>query len=198
MPYTIKNKAPIPKAEAGKIVRERFSELTATELKNKSALIINRLIDSDSFNFADKIFTYLSVSENIVNTRPLIDAAQGRGKSVFLPKKNRSGGIPGRFQFTEYNELIQNEIGLLEPGIGIEEDLSDIDLVILPCVAVSLLGERIGFEKMNYNALLKNSFAPKIVLAFEFQIFNRIEYERLDIRVDRIITERRILNTRGF
>lgn len=198
MPHTLKNKAPIPKAEARKIVQERSGELTETELKNKSALIIERLADSDSFNYADKIFTYLSVSHKIVNTKSLIDIAQGRGKSVFLPKKGRSGSIPGRSQFIGFNKLIQNDLGFLEPGIGIEEDLSDIDLIILPCQAVSLLGERIGFEKMNYNSLLRNSFTLKVVLAFEFQIFNRIEYEPQDIRIDRIITERRIINTREF
>lgn len=196
MPNTLKNKAPIPKVEARKTVLERFNELTETERKNKSALIIERLIDSDDFNYAKKIFAYLSVSENIVNTKLLIDIAEGHGKSVFLPKKSRPGTLPGRFQFTDYNKLIRNDLGFLEPQIGIQEDLSDIDLVILPCEAVSLLGERIGFEQMNYNLLLKNSFAPKIVLAFEFQIFNRIEYERKDIRIDRIITERRTIYTR--
>lgn len=198
MPYTLKNKAPIPKAEARKTARERFNELTETERKNKSALIIERLVDSDDFNYAKKIFAYLSVSDTIVNTKPLIDIALGRGKSVFLPKKNRPGALPGRFQFTDYDKLIRNDLGFLEPQIGIQEDLSDIDLVILPCEAVSLLGERIGFERMNYNLLLKNSFVPKIVLAFDFQIFNRIEYERQDIRIDRIITERRTIFTREF
>jgi len=198
MPHTFRYKAPIPKAEARKIVRERSAEFTKIDLKNRSASIIERLIASDDFNYADKIFTYYSVSDKIVNTKLLISTAQGHGKSVFLPKTRNTGAAPGRFQFTDYNELIKNNLDFLEPKIGIEEDLSDIDLIIVPCEAVSLLGERIGFEKMNYNLLLRNSFAPKIVLAFEFQIFNRIEYERRDIRIDRIITERRIINTREF
>ncbi len=198
MPHTFRNKAPIPKAEARKIVRERSAEFTEIDLKNRSASIIERLIDSDDFNYADRIFTYYSVSHNIVNTKLLISTALGHGKSVFLPKKRNTGSVPGRFQFTDYNELVLNDLDFFEPKIGIEEDLGDIDLIIVPCEAVSLLGERIGFEKMNYNLLLRNSFAPKIVLAFEFQIFNRIEYERRDIRIDRIITERRIINTREF
>lgn len=196
MPYPLKNKAPIPKAVAGKIVRERAAELTGIELKNKSTAIIDRLTNSDDFNYADKIFAYFSVSDKIVNTESLINIAQEQGKSVFLPK--RTGAIPERFQFTGYNELIRNDLDFLEPRIGIEEDLSDIDIIIVPSVAVSLLGERIGFERMNYNSLLRNSFASKVVLAFEFQVFNRIEYERQDIRIDRIITERRIINTRGI
>ena len=198
MLHTFRNKAPIPKAEARKIVRERMAEFTAIDLKKRSASITERLKDSDDFYYADKIFTYYSVSYNIVNTKSLINTAQGHGKSVFLPKKRNTGVLPGRFQFTDYDELVKNDLDFLEPKIGIEEDLSDIDLIIIPCEAVSLLGERVGFEKLNYDLLLRNAFAPKIVLAFEFQIFNRIEYERRDVRIDKIITERRIISTREF
>lgn len=198
MPHTFRNKAPVPKAEARKIVRERAAEFTETDLKNKSASITERFINSDDFNYADKIYTYYTLSKNIVSTKSLINTAQGQGKSVFLPKKRNTGVFPGRFQFTDYHDLVKNDLDFLEPKIGIAEDLSDIDLIIIPCEAVSILGERIGFEKMNYNLLLRNSFAPKIVLAFEFQIFYKIEYERRDIRIDRIITERRIINTREF
>ncbi len=195
MPYTFRNKAPIPKAEARRIVRGRIGEMTETELRHKSDSVIERLLDTDDYNFADKIFAYYSVSGNIVNTKSLINTAQGQGKSVFLPKQHE-GYMPGRFQFTAYDELVKNDLDFLEPKIGIEEDLSDIDLIILPCLAASLLGERIGFEDLYHNPLLRTSFAPKIVLAFEFQVFNRIEYERQDVRIDRIITERRIINTR--
>ena len=198
MPYNFKSKAPIPKVEARRIVRESVSELTVTELMKKSALIIERLTNLDDYNFAQKIYAYFSSSGIVVNTKSLINLAQGQGKSVFLPKQNRAGTLPRRFQFTSYDVLVRNDLDLLEPKIGTEEDLSDIDLIIVPCVAVSLLGERIGFEKMNFDSLLRNSFAPKIVPAFEFQVFNRIEYEREDIRIDRIITERRIINTRDI
>ena len=193
----LKSKAPITKLEARKMVNERASEFSSIILQNKSDLIIERLTDSDQFNYASKIHAYYSTSGIIVNTRELINTAQDQGKSVFLPKYNHIG-IPGRFQFTAYNELIENDLEFLEPRFGIEEDLSDIDLIIVPAIAVSLLGERIGFDRMNYNALLRNSFAPKVVLAYEFQVFNKIEYERRDIRIDKIITERRIINIRKF
>ena len=162
MPYNFNSKAPIPKAEARRIVRESVSELTVTELMKKSALIIERLTNLDDYNFAQKIYAYFSSSGIVVNTKSLINLAQGQGKSVFLPKQNRAGTLPRRFQFTSYEDLVRNDLDLLEPKIGTEEDLSDIDLIIVPCVAVSLLGERIGFEKMNFNSLLRNSFAPKL------------------------------------
>jgi hypothetical protein len=57
-------------------------------------------------------------------------------------------------------ELIKNDRDSPGPRIGIDEDLSDIDLIIVNCVAVSLPVERIG------------------------------------LRIDRIITEQRSINTR--
>lgn len=197
IPVHQRNKPPIPKLEARRIVQDRAAELSPINLQKKSASIIERLINTDDFNYASKIYAYYSTSGLIVNTRELINTAQDHGKSVFLPRR-KENGIPERFQFTAYEELIKNDLEFLEPRFGIEEDLSDIDLIIVPSIAVSLLGQRIGFDRMNYNALLRNSFAPRIVLAYEFQVFNKIEYERRDIRVDRIITERRIINTRQF
>ncbi len=194
---TSRKKAPIPKLDARNIVRDRATEFSTVDLHNKSASIIERLINSDDFNYASRIYAYYSTSGLIVNTKDLINTAQGLGKSVFLPKYKQNR-IPSRFQFTDYKELTENEMGFFEPRFGIEEDLSDIDLIIVPSIAVSLLGERIGFERMYYNTLLRNSFAPKIVLAYEFQVLHKIEYDRRDIRIDRIITERRIINTRKF
>lgn len=197
IPEASRKKAPIPKLEARNLVQERAREFSNIDLHKKSVSIIERLINSDDFNYASRIYAYYSTSGIVVNTKDLINSAQGLGKSVFLPKYKQNR-IPGRFQFTEYEELTENEMGFLEPRFGIEEDLSDIDLIIVPSVAVSLIGERIGFERMYYNTLLRNSFAPKIVLAYEFQVFHKIEYDRRDIRIDRIITERRIINTRKF
>jgi 5,10-methenyltetrahydrofolate synthetase len=193
----LKNKPPIPKAAARKIVQERSLEITESELNKKSDSIINKLTDSDDFNYANKIFTYYSSSRTLVNAKPLIDFAAGCGKSVFLPKKNSGGSRMKRFQFSSFDDLIRSDNDFLEPKIGIEEDLSDIDLIIVPSIAVSLKGERTGYD-FKYPPLLRNLFSPKYSLAFEFQLFHRLEYERQDIRIDRVITEQRTINTREF
>lgn len=188
-------KTPIPRNEALKIVRGRSKEFSAFEIKKKTSSVIERLIDADDFIYADKIFMYLSTIPEIVNTHKLIEYALGCGKSVFLPKPDPSGNL-SRFQFSTFEELVKDKDGFYAPRLGIEEDLSDIDLIIVPCVAVSLFGQLLGCGKVNYNMILRNNFSVKYALAFEFQIFHRIEYERRDLLIDRIITEKRIINTR--
>ena len=188
-------KTPIPKTEALKIVRGRSREYSAVELKNKSISIIERLTGSDDFIYADKIFVYCSNLPELVNTKYLIEFARGCGKAVFLPKPGPSK-IMRRFQFTSFDELIKDTDGFYAPRIGIEEDLSDIDLIIVPCAAISLFGQSVVRGIADYNMILRNNFSVKYALAFEFQIFSRIEYERQDFLIDKIITERRIINTR--
>ena len=192
----MKTKPPIPKSEAKKIVAERSKEMTPAELKKKSDLIIEKFIELDDYIIAKKILLYFSTLSQLVQTKYLIDLAVGQGKCVFLPKFNRQNNRFRRFQFSAYNELLKNEEGFFEPKLSIEEDLSDIDLIIVPCVAVSLTGQRVGFDYSGYISMLKNSFAVKAALAYEFQLFHRIEYEKKDIFVDKIITERRVIKTR--
>jgi len=63
-------------------------------------------------------------------------------------------------------------------------------------MAVSLKGQRVGYGGGYYDKILRNTHASKIVPVFEFQIFENIETDAGDIRIDKIVTERRIINTR--
>jgi 5-formyltetrahydrofolate cyclo-ligase len=186
-----------PKSEARKIVMNRMKEITIKEASSKSGRIMDFLSNTDDFIHADKIFAYVSSNPAEPDTRKIITLADGWGKSVFIPKLHKPSGSFRRFQFTSFSELIPNEEGFLEPVIGIEEDNSDIDLILVSCVAVSMLGQRVGYGGGYYDNMLKKSHAPKYVLAFEFQLFKEIEMDRHDIRIDRIITERRIIDTRN-
>jgi 5-formyltetrahydrofolate cyclo-ligase len=188
-------KHPIPKSDARKIVLERRKELSEREIREKSNRIFERLIEVDDFVYAKKILTYVSSHQGEVDTRKFIDFADGRNKSIFLPKFYSKQKKIRRFHFTDWRDLAKNEEGFLEPKIGFDDDMSDIDMIIAPCVAVSLAGQRVGHGGGYYDNLLRKSHAPKYVLAFEFQIFNEIERNHHDIRVNKIITERRVIDT---
>ncbi len=190
-------KASIPKLEARKSVEFRKKEISPGEFKAKSLKIMDRLSELDDFIYAEKIFAYLTSNYGDIDMKKIINLADGRGKSVFLPKFNKASKSLQRFQFTKYDELVKNEIGFYEPRIGIDEDMSDIDLILVPCIAVSFLGQRVGYGTGYYDKLLRKTYSPKYVLAFEFQVFHAIETEHFDVRVDKIITERRVIDTRN-
>jgi len=186
----------IPKSEARKVVLERKKNLTDLEVTQKTDLIVQRLINTDDFIHAKTIHIYLPTKQNEVNTKKIINLAQSLGKQIYLPKLNKTTKTVRKALFTGWDNLVKNREGYLEPAIGYDDDLSDIDLIFVPAAAVSIVGQRVGSGDGYYDALLKNTFAVKYVAVFEFQIFENIENEQNDVRIDKIITERRTINTR--
>ncbi|MCX6150771.1 MAG: 5-formyltetrahydrofolate cyclo-ligase [Ignavibacteriales bacterium] len=186
----------IPKSEVRKLVLEKKRNISPQDVNIKTDKIIQRLSSADDFVYAKKIHIYISNKPGEVDTKKIINFAAGWGKQIFLPKLHKEAKLFKRFQFTGWDNLVENRDGYLEPQVGYDEDLSDIDLIFVPATAVSLLGQRVGSGGGYYDRLLINSFATKYVVAFEFQLFDSIETDRHDVRVDKIITERRTINTR--
>ncbi len=179
-----------------RIIDRRQKEIPRSEAADKAQKICDRLTQADNFVYANNLFIYISKYPFEVDTKKIIETAEGWGKSVFIPKFNPHTKAFRRAQFTSWEDLITNEDEFLEPKIGIDDDMADIDLVLVPCAAVSILGQRVGSGGGYYDALLRKTHAPKYALAFEYQVFSALEYEMHDIRIDRIVTERRIIDTR--
>jgi len=174
----------------------RRNEVGENELRRKSQRIIERLFSTDEYRFAKTVHCYIASRPGEVDTRILIDYMYDQGKSVVLPKLNKKTKSFRRFNFMGWDSIVKNSEGYWEPKLGMDDDLCDVDLVIVPALAVSTRGFRIGYGGGYYDKLLRTTFAPKFVLAFEFQLFEHIETTNKDPRVDKIITERRIINTR--
>ena len=186
----------ITKSEARKAVINWRKEFTESEIRSKTKLVIDKFLALDDYFYANRVHVYISSRPGEVDTRQLIDAMDNAGKLILIPKLNQISKKLQRASFLGWDYLTKNNEGYFEPTVAFDEDLSDIDIVIIPAVAVSLKGQRVGYGGGYYDRLLKNSFAAKIVFAFEYQVFNNIETDLHDIRVDKVITERRVINTR--
>lgn len=114
---------------------------------------------------------------------------------VILPKLNTQTKSFRRFHFTGWDDIVENSEGYCEPKQGIDGSLGDVDLIIVPSLAISRSGYRVGYGGGYYDKLLREVHCTKIVLAYEFQIFKSIEAHPHDIRVDKIVTERRVIET---
>lgn len=192
----MKLKTLIPKSEARRQVVLRRQEISEAEIKNKSQKIIEKLAQTDEFIYAKSIYCYVNSRPGEVDTRSLITFIEGWGKTIILPKLNKQTKSFRRAYFTGWDNIEKNSEGYFEPSVGVDEDMSDVDLIIVPALAVTKYGQRIGYGGGYYDKLLKQTFSPSIVLAFEFQLFDYIESSPHDIKVDKVITERRIVETR--
>jgi len=182
------------------ILKKRLS-LSPEEIKNKSHQIFLNLLKTSEFLHSTKILFYVSTRSE-VQTEEMIKTSLAEGKKVFVPVILSDSIDLAPSQLMDFDkELAKGKKGIFEPK---EEYYrlsppSDLDLVILPGVAFDGEGNRIGRGLGYYDNFLKkvNPSIPIIALAFELQIVEKIPVEENDIPVDKIITEKRIIDCIG-
>ena len=75
--------------------------------------------------------------------------------------------------------------------------VDDIDIVIMPGAAFSYKGCRIGYGGGFYDKFLQKRTIPSYALAFDFQIVDEVPFiPQHDVKVDYIVTEKRIIETK--
>lgn len=173
------------------------SNLTEDEAQRRSALIFQNLKKLPIFNSANVIHTYVSSKKNEVDTIEIIKYLFSIGKRVIVPVVDKENKTLIHSELKNLSELKRSTFGLLEPGVIREVNLDEVDIVIVPAVAVDRKGNRIGFGGGYYDKFLKQINCPKIVLVYEFQVVEEIEPERSDVPVDFIVTENDIIKCGG-
>lgn len=95
------------------------------------------------------------------------------------------------------NEFIKGKYGIKEPVGEIVEDLSSIDMVFLPALAVDVTGHRLGYGKGYYDRFLKSlrQDCIKVVPISEKLVFENIPFNNYDKSFNYIITEEYIKKT---
>lgn len=134
-----------------------------------------------------------------LDTRPLVEAAWKDGKQVAAPKCDPSDRSMQFRYIRSYEELETVYMDLLEPAEDrtLPAGKEEIDLLVVPGVAYSESGYRVGFGGGYYDRYLMQFRGVKVSLAFENQLCGEVPVESHDIPVDRIFTERRMVDCRG-
>jgi 5-formyltetrahydrofolate cyclo-ligase len=97
------------------------------------------------------------------------------------------------------NDLVPGVFGILEPDLEkIDPVIADkIDIVIVPGAAFSENGCRIGYGGGFYDRFLQNRSITSYALAFDFQLVDEVPFDpEFDMKVDYIVTERRVIECR--
>ena len=172
---------------------------SAEERLKKSSEIVSRLLKQPDIIKAKNIFTYVSFRSE-VNTHGMIDSFLGLGKAVSVPftDMNKKTIIPSIIKSVK-NDLVPGTFGISEP---VAEKLcpvlvDDIDIVIMPGAAFNVKGCRIGYGGGFYDRFLQKRSISSYALAFDFQIVDEVPFSpEYDVKVDYIVTEKRIIETK--
>ena len=179
---------------AALIRRETLSDSIRLE---KSSLISKRLIRCENFRKAHCVFVYVAVHIE-VQTEGIIQAALAQGTMVCVPlidKKNKEM-IACAVSDPEH-DLRPGTMGIPEPDRNSCPIIqpSDIDCAIVPGLAFTEQGHRIGYGGGFYDRFLSEWTGFSCALAFEEQIVAHLPFDPdHDVAVSHIITEQREIN----
>ena len=176
------------KKEIRKRMRVLRENMTREDMFSKSLLIFEQLITVPEYKKAEKIFTYVSMN-NEVDTIMLIDYSLSMDKRVFVPKV--FGKDMFFYEISDISELSPGYCGIYEPDTdGKEPDYSKTGFMCMPGVAFDKEYNRIGYGGGFYDRYLsgENKFY-KVALAYEFQFVEHIRTEHVDVKPDMIVTE---------
>ena len=174
-----------------KQMKQLRADMTRTERFEKSMQIFEQLITVPEFKRADRIYTYVSM-DNEIDTIMLIDYSLSLEKRVFVPRV--SGKDMEFYEISDISELSPGYMGIYEPDInGREPDYSRTGFMCMPGLAFDRSYNRIGYGGGFYDRYLSvENKLYKAALAYEAQLLESIPAQDGDVRPDMIVTEESI------
>lgn len=186
----------IMKAKIRRETIARRNSLTSEAVVEKSAVIQKRVLELPIYRESKTIGFYASFN-NEVSTSIIFDRAVLDGKKALFPSIRKTDRELAFFPVRGLDELKLGPFGIMAPFIreGVGDCLSELDLLLIPGVSYDLKGGRIGYGGGFYDrTLYKLAKLPYIAaLAYDFQILDEVPMFSHDIRVDVIVTEKRVI-----
>lgn len=186
------------KEELRSLARSIRGEIALEDWEEFSSRIKQHLINSEIFDEARQIHCYVSMNDRKeVDTSEIIEDILLRDKVLSLPVTNFSDLSMKHFEIESRKDLKKNKWGIREPvSREKEHKATDFDLVLVPMLAADPAGNRLGYGKGFYDRFLKEVPGVKVGLTFDALVFDSIPSEETDIRMDYLITETGMINTK--
>jgi 5-formyltetrahydrofolate cyclo-ligase len=180
-----------------KEMKETLARLTKPLYEDYSYSIASRLYEDEDWKQAKVIGITISKKPE-VDTYQIIKRAWEIGKQVVVPKCNPKEKKMAFRTITDFSQLETVYYGLFEPIEAVTKEVSSdgIDLIIVPGLAYTREGYRLGFGGGYYDRYLLNYSGKTLSLAFADQLVPKFPVENHDIPVSKIITNDEVIKRR--
>lgn len=148
--------------------------------------ICNQIKHDDLFLMSDSICIYMPIN-NEVDLTYLIDDCLKADKKVYIPKI--TNGIMDFYLYEGEDKLIDGYYNIKEPTGNKILSYDEKTLVIMPGVAFSKNGVRLGYGGGYYDTFLsKHTYVKTIAVCYNEQLADKLPYEKHDIKPQKIIS----------
>ncbi len=191
------------KFRAKKQLRTRLRGLRAAYpeavLAQASARIVSRVLSLPEFAAARSVGSFWPMADRReVDVRPIADAVLAAGKQLYFPflEPTATGFRTGFAAVSAVSELAERGQRFFEPPRDAPRaERGQIDLLIVPALAVAADGHRLGYGSGFYDATLPDFCPPALALVtvFDFQLLGELPVTSRDVASQQIVTDRRLL-----
>lgn len=173
------------KKELRAMIRARKRAMTQETIAYASARLAERFFETGQYKNAKTVYGYLPYNQE-VRTVPILERALADGKQVAVPKIY---GDEMRFLYlTDLSQVKKNEMGIPEPVADEPVATDPTALVLMPGLAFTKDGDRMGYGGGYYDKFLaQEPDHPTVALCYDFQIVQSLPKEDYDIPVDLVL-----------
>ncbi len=169
--------------------------LSSASARARGERIQRRVLELPVYRAARAVALYSPVGNEVGTSEISRDALEAR-KRLCYPKA--ADGFPRVVRVRSEADMVPGRYGILEPAGS--ESCEDPGLaVFVPGVAFDRNGNRLGRGAGWYDRLLERlgARAPRIALAYEFQLVEEVPTEPGDLPVHYVVTEDRVVACGG-
>lgn len=169
-------------------------QLSADTRAAYSATITDRLLLLPEYRQAGAVLGYMNFGAEFASGL-WVERVLADGKRLALPKVNRHTNHLDLYWVEDMESQLEAGLwGIREPVVERCErlnSLNEVEFALLPGVAFTRDGARLGYGGGFYDKLLANrAQLPMLVAAaFAMQLVGQLPQEATDVRVERVVTE---------
>lgn len=183
------------KQAARRAARQQLAQISPQEFSAIGAAMWQTLQAQPAWQSAESVFCFVGALHE-PDTMPILQGALSAGKQLLVP---RIAG-PGQMQLVPLQSLEQLQpgaFGILEPrqALSAVPAGSGVQLAVLPCLAATRSGARLGHGGGYYDRFLANYSGQRLILCPEALLAQSLPTGPLDEPAQAVLTEKALYGT---
>lgn len=175
------------KQKLRRLLRKERAAVAQRERADLDQKISIHLRNWSAYKQARKVMIYLSFGWEI-ETRPLVSDLLEQGKKVFVPVVQKQKRLLIPTSYTWETVLVSGDFGIQEPISGETIAAPLLDLIVVPGLAFSPAGYRLGYGGGYYDRFLLTTPARRVGLCYS-QFIRELPRDAWDEPVHFLATE---------
>lgn len=183
------------KASGRTRARALLAQISPAEFSAMGSAMQQRLCATGLWQNSDSVFCFYSAPRE-ADTLPLLCAALADGKKLYLPRC--LPGRPGEMEAVRVEHIAQISRpvrGLWEPDGDQIAAPREISLALIPCLAATRRGERLGHGGGYYDRFLEQFRGLSVLVCPHALVLDSLPLESHDRSTDFVLTERGLWQT---